>query len=61
MLGAVPQLDGALGVVAIFHQLTADALARSVSALPIMPLNAAVVSMAHYFLRLGIAIVNATF
>jgi|NGEPerStandDraft_6_1074524.scaffolds.fasta_scaffold94617_3 hypothetical protein len=48
MLRARPQFDGALAMVAIFHEFVADADARSISALPFMPLDIAVVSVAHF-------------
>ena len=47
MFRASTQLDWAFGVVAIFHEFVAEALARTISALPIMPLNIAVMSVAH--------------
>ena len=49
MLRARPQFDGALAVVAFFHGFTVNADARNISALPIMPLNIAVMSMAQFF------------
>ena len=42
-----PKFDGALGVVAIFHEFVADALAATIRALPFMPFNVAVVLVAH--------------
>jgi hypothetical protein len=43
------QLNGALAMVALFHQQITDALAHTVSALPFVPFNVAVVFVAHFF------------
>jgi len=47
MLRALPQFDKALAVVAFFHQVTADADARTIIALPFMPFDSAIVFVAH--------------
>ena len=47
MLRARSQLDWTFAVVAIFHEFVADALACIVSANPLVPLNVAVMSVAH--------------
>ena len=48
MLGARSQLDWTLAVVALFHRLVADALTRTICALPFMPLNIAIMFVAHF-------------
>ncbi len=48
MLRARPQFDGALAMVALFHRLIANADARTISALPFMPLSIAVMPVAHF-------------
>jgi hypothetical protein len=47
MLRARSQFDGALAMVTIFHGFVADAHACTVSALPFVPLNIAVVCVAQ--------------
>jgi hypothetical protein len=55
------QLDWTLAVVAIFHAFVADALARTICALPFMPLNIAVMSVAHFFPHSEITSAHAAF
>jgi len=50
MLRARSQFDGALAVVSILHGFTVNADARTISAFPIMPLNIAVMPVAHFSL-----------
>ena len=50
MLRARPQFDGALAMVAIFHAFVADALARTICALPFVSFDIAVVSVAQFAL-----------
>src|ERR1017187_568974 len=52
MLRAHSQLDWTFAVVAIFHEFVADALALTICALPFMPLNIAIMFVAHLFLTL---------
>jgi hypothetical protein len=61
MLRARSQLDGALAVVAFFHQQITDALAATIRALPFVSFDIAIVFVAHFFLRPEIAIVHAAF
>jgi hypothetical protein len=49
MLRARSQFDGALAMVTIFHGFVADAHACTVSAYPLVTLNVAVMSVAHFF------------
>ena len=49
MLRAVPHLNCTLAMVALFHRLTADALASAITALPFVPFDSAIVFVAHFF------------
>ena len=53
MLRARSQLDGALAMVALLHQQITDAFAGTVGAYPLVPLNIAVMSVAHFFSHAG--------
>ncbi len=61
MLRASSQLDWTLAVVANFHRLTADAQARTIYALPFMPLNIAIMSVAHLFPHTEITTAHAAY
>ena len=53
MLRARSQLDGALAMVALLHQQITDAFAGTVGAYPLVPLNIAVMFVAHFFSHAG--------
>ena len=61
MLRARSQLDGALAVVAFFHQQITDALAATIRALPFVSFDIAIVFVAHLFLRSEITSTHAAY
>ena len=61
MLRARSQLDGALAMVALLHQQITDAFAGTVGAYPLVPLNIAVMSVAHFFPHSEITSAHAAF
>jgi hypothetical protein len=60
MLRARSQFDGTLAMVTLFHRLIANADAR-ICSLPFVPLNIAVMPVAHLFPHSEITSVHATY